>query len=64
MPRETLPPDPQSQERWQALPHNSPSKQALPPATSGGSQAWLKWLLIISIGIAVIALLARIIGAA
>jgi hypothetical protein len=61
MPREPLPPDPQSQERWQALPHNQPSKHALPPAT-GGAQAWLKWLLILSILAAVIALLSRGIG--
>ena len=30
-----LPPDPESVEKWEALPQNKPSRQALPPAAGG-----------------------------
>ncbi|NDJ62486.1 MAG: hypothetical protein GYB67_15265 [Chloroflexi bacterium] len=33
--QEPLPPDPESVEKWQNLPHNTPSKQALPPLFGG-----------------------------
>jgi hypothetical protein len=36
MSREPLPPDPDSVEKWERLPQNKPSRQALPPMTSGG----------------------------
>ena len=58
MPQQPLPPDPQSQKRWHTLEQPTPSKQAYPPAMSGG-QAWLKWLLIFGIIAAIIALLSR-----
>lgn len=45
MPRENLPPDPDSLEKWQQLPQNRPSKNALPPM-AGGLQ-WAFWLLLI-----------------
>lgn len=35
MPREELPEDPDSLEKWGKLPQNPPSKQALPPMTGG-----------------------------
>lgn len=35
MPSEPLPPDPESVEKWQAMPQNKPSKDALPPMTGG-----------------------------
>ncbi len=30
-----LPPDPDSVEKWESLPQNKPSRQALPPAAGG-----------------------------
>jgi hypothetical protein len=35
MPAEPLPPDPESVEKWRNLPHNKPSRDALPPMTGG-----------------------------
>jgi hypothetical protein len=54
-----LPPDPDAQQRWQAMPKNAPSKQALPPASSGGNIRWLWWLLGISIILSIITLILR-----
>jgi hypothetical protein len=34
-PHEPLPPDPESLEKWRQLPHNRPSREALPPAAGG-----------------------------
>lgn len=33
--REPLPPDEESVEKWRAMPHNKPSRDALPPMTGG-----------------------------
>lgn len=35
MPRDPLPEDPDSLDRWEAMPRNQPSKDALPPMTGG-----------------------------
>lgn len=35
MPAESLPPDPDSVEKWRRLPQNKPSRDALPPMTGG-----------------------------
>jgi hypothetical protein len=35
VPREPLPPDPASVEKWHGLPQNKPSPKALPPMTGG-----------------------------
>jgi hypothetical protein len=40
MPREKLPEDPESLEKWGGLPQNPPSKQALPPMTAGVKFVW------------------------
>jgi hypothetical protein len=48
MPRDPLPPDPDSVEKWKQMPQNAPSRNALPPATGGMGQArWLYGLLIV-----------------
>ncbi len=43
MPQEELPPDPEWLEKWQKLPQNKPSHQALPPVAGGTRWSW--WLL-------------------
>jgi len=48
MPREPLQPDPESLAKWQALPQNQPSKEALPPMT-GGIRLALAFLVILTI---------------
>lgn len=55
MPREELPPDPDSVEKWEHLPKNQPSKQALPPVAGGGR--WALWLVVILFALILIALL-------
>ncbi len=35
VPRDELPSDPDSLARWEELPHNEPSREALPPAAGG-----------------------------
>ena len=48
MPRDPLPSDPESLEKWKQMPQNAPSRDALPPATGGARQArWLYGLLIV-----------------
>ncbi|MFN8376067.1 MAG: hypothetical protein U0694_24730 [Anaerolineae bacterium] len=41
----TLPPDPESEQKWADMPKNQPSKDALPPLVFGGNRNWL-WLII------------------
>ena len=41
-----LPPDPDAVKKWEQLPQNKPSKQAMPPIAGGGR--WLWGLLILS----------------
>lgn len=48
-------PDPDALKAWEAMPKNTPSKQAMPPAVGG--TRWLWGLLIIFGILAVIALL-------
>lgn len=52
MPNQTLPPDPDSDEKWRTLPQTTPTKQALPPASGGLLQ--VKWLLLLVLIIAVV----------
>lgn len=52
---EPLPPDPESVEKWQALPQNKPSKDALPPAT-GGLQ--INRMLLIGLGVVMLVVVA------
>lgn len=37
---EELKPDPDALEKWQQMPQNQPSKDALPPASGGLNWAW------------------------
>lgn len=55
MPQDKLPPDPDSLSRWEQLPHNQPSKRALPPVAGGAR--WSLWLLGILLTLMIIALL-------
>lgn len=55
MPKEELPPDPNAVENWERLPHNKPSKDALPPMTGGFNS--VKWLLILFAAAIIIGLL-------
>jgi hypothetical protein len=57
MSSDPLPPDPDSLAKWQNLPHNKPSKDALPPATGG--LRWAFGLLIILSLLLLIGLLAQ-----
>jgi hypothetical protein len=50
-----LPPDPDSLEKWQKLPQNTPSKQAHSPMTAGGKG--LLGLVIILAGLMLLSLL-------
>lgn len=59
--REPLPPDPDSVEKWQSMPQNKPSRDALPPATGGLSLSW-RLLIILGIIIAVLVILSLIAG--
>lgn len=45
--RQRLEPDADAVEKWERLPHNTPSKDALPPMTGGRGIFSLKWLLIL-----------------
>ncbi|MBI5671214.1 MAG: hypothetical protein HZC41_24725 [Chloroflexi bacterium] len=55
MSQNQLPPDPDSLSRWEQMPHNQPSKQALPPMAGGAR--WSLWLLGLLFVLMVIALL-------
>jgi hypothetical protein len=55
MPKDDLPPDPDSLAKWEKLPQNQPSKQALPPVAGGGR--WTLWLLVFLSILLVLALL-------
>ena len=57
VPRDDLPPDPDSLTKWKRLPQNKPSKQALPPV-AGGAQ-WTLWLLVILFALVLIVLLVQ-----
>jgi hypothetical protein len=57
---ESLPEDPDSLEKWKALPQNKPSKEALPPLTGGNRLLW--GLVIAGIVIALIVILSRGLG--
>ncbi len=52
----TLPPDPDALEKWQQMPQNKPSREALPPA-SGGTPRWLPGGIVILGFLMLIALL-------
>jgi hypothetical protein len=52
----TLLPDSEAVEKWEKLPKNAPSKQALPPLVFGGSKGW-RWLLIVLAAVTIIGLL-------
>lgn len=56
-----LPPDPDSVEKWEALPQNKPSRQALPPAAGGLglSRVLLIGLFVIIIVITVVSIVAQ-----
>lgn len=43
MPSGQLPPDPDALEKWRNMPHNKPSRDAMPPMTGG--TRWLVGLL-------------------
>ena len=45
---DSLPPDPDSVEKWQQLPQNKPSPKALPPLM-GGRQQLLVFLIVLFI---------------
>jgi len=55
--RQRLEPDADAVEKWERLPHNKPSKDALPPMTSGGGAGWLKWLIILFVIAVIIGLI-------
>jgi hypothetical protein len=57
MPPEELPPDPEALKMWRNLPHNKPSRQALPPVM-GGSRL-VAGLLVMMLILSLIALLAQ-----
>jgi len=62
MPTDPLPPDPESVEKWKAMPHNKPSREALPPMTGGlGS---MRPLVIFAIIIGALILLSLLLGRA
>ncbi|HEX2906218.1 MAG TPA: hypothetical protein VHO69_05115 [Phototrophicaceae bacterium] len=46
MVRQDLPPDPDAKAKWEQLPQNQPSKQALPPVAGGGRWVWGLLLLL------------------
>lgn len=48
MPSEPVRPDPESLAKWQELPQNQPSKEALPPMT-GGLRLAFAFLIILAI---------------
>ncbi|GIL11503.1 MAG: hypothetical protein BroJett038_02230 [Chloroflexota bacterium] len=60
MPDDNLPPDPDALAKWEKLPQNKPSKQALPPLAGGARRMW--WALALLAGLALIALLQGRIG--
>jgi len=51
-----LKPDPEALEAWEKLPKNAPSKDALPPATSG-MPPWLWWLIGLTLAIGILAII-------
>ncbi|PJF27920.1 MAG: hypothetical protein CUN53_02245 [Phototrophicales bacterium] len=57
----TLPPDPDSVEKWKSLPQNKPSRQALPPAAGGLglSRVLLLGMLVLIIVITVVSLVTQ-----
>jgi hypothetical protein len=55
MPREKLPEDPESLEKWTQLSQNTPSKQAMPPAMGGLKLTW-----VLLLGFAVLIILALV----
>jgi hypothetical protein len=57
----TLPPDPDSVERWKGLPQTKPSRQALPPAAGGLglSRILLVGLFLVTAIIMIVSLLAQ-----
>jgi hypothetical protein len=56
--RQRLEPDADAVEKWERLPHNKPSKDALPPMTSGGT-GLLKWMLILFVIAVIVGLIAE-----
>lgn len=56
-----LPPDPDSVEKWEALPQSKPSRQALPPAAGGlgMSRLLLLGMLVLIIVLAVVSLVTQ-----
>ncbi|MCB9450890.1 MAG: hypothetical protein H6672_05590 [Anaerolineaceae bacterium] len=57
MPRDELPNDPDALARWEKLPHNEPSRDALPPA-AGGTR-WTRGLLLLLFVLVVLGLLLK-----
>jgi hypothetical protein len=57
MPREELPPDPDSVEKWKQMPQNQPSKEALPPVALGAR--WILWFTVLIAILIVLGLLLR-----
>lgn len=55
MPNDQLPQDPDSLARWEQLPQNKPSKEALPPVAGG--MYWVFGLLIVFLIIVILGLL-------
>jgi|FLYN01.1.fsa_nt_gi hypothetical protein len=51
MPADDLPPDPDSVEKWRQMPHNPPSKDALPPLVL--KPGWILGVVIV-IGILIV----------
>jgi hypothetical protein len=52
LPEDSLPPDPDSVEKWRNLPQNKPTRQALPPMTGGLHQSRM---LLIGLGVLLLA---------
>ncbi len=61
MPRDPLPPDPESEEAWRNMPQTPPSKQALPPAT-GGLQMTRALVFIFLLAMAIVTIISLIAG--
>jgi hypothetical protein len=62
MPTDPLPPDPESVEKWKAMPQNKPSREALPPMTGGLSS--MRPLVVFAIIIGALILLSLLLGRA
>jgi hypothetical protein len=61
MPKDELPPEPGSLEKWHDLPQSTPSRDAMPPVAGGlGGLRWLWPILIITAIVIMLGLLAQL----